>query len=78
MLSPVAVFVGFDAEPYPDVVGPWKFPVQLRKTLSPLRQHLATMPVRSFHHIKDAADKAEWNVLVKQVAHRVYKDRLRL
>src|SRR5664279_310014 len=69
VLSSAAVLVGFDADPHPDVLRPCKFPVQFRKSLSPFRQHLETMPVRPFHHIEDAPDKAERNALVKQIAH---------
>jgi hypothetical protein len=47
-----------------------KFP----ESLVPLGKDLKNVPISTPHNVADALDVVEWNVLVKEVAHRVNKN----
>jgi hypothetical protein len=49
-------------------------PQQFQESLVALGEDLKNVPVSTSHNVADARDVLEWNVLVKEVAHRVDKD----
>jgi hypothetical protein len=49
-------------------------PQQFSESLVPLGEDLKNVPVSTSHHVAAARDVLVWNVLVKEVAHRVDKN----
>ena len=64
-----------NGDAHPDVLGPRKQLRELGGTLAALREDLEAMPVRRGHHVEDAADEIELDVLMEQVTHRVNEHR---
>jgi hypothetical protein len=76
MREAVLTILDADAEGHVIEIGhPSQFtPQQFPESLVPLGENLKNVPASPSHNVADARDVVGWNVLVKEVAHRVDKD----
>src|SRR5262245_53109550 len=68
----------FDADAHPDVWRPWEIGEKRLQTLRPFGQDLILMPVRAVHHLEGPLNVLKRHIVVKQIAHRIDEDALRL
>ena len=50
----------------------------IRQSLGAFGEHLKAVPMRLLHHGEDTLNEIDWHILMKEIAHGIDEDRLRL